>query len=288
MEEVMRRAALIGIVVLFGCRNPWTHEPHEMERMQPSSGKRAASGDGKVYFQLSPPDQTTAADNVVIAIWAEVPGQVPMSYLTDVAAKVSLVTYPEGTPIAWTANFHIASSSRDRDSHSKVIVLPQVPLVPRWYALKVAKLPDTMGLRAMTDSVDTSSTGETMVRFRYGSEPRVVMIDEFYEKEDQEFPYLIEVALSETMATGNAVSAITLNGPIPSVCQPAPTYGTLASTVSFRCRSSAINDLSIAVAPFAAVGGASVQAAGALATIHVDPTKVVVLDNGVKHYGIRL
>lgn len=274
-----RPAAVIAVTLLAACH------ARDLSRPQSPAAYSQRSADAKRFFQLSPPDLTTSAENSEIAVWAEIPGQIPMSYLTDVAARISLVTWPEDKPVAWQASFYVASSSRASNRFSRVIVQPQVALSPRWYALKVAKLPDWMGLRTMTATVDTTTTGDTMVRFRHGSDPHVVAIDQIQRASDQEFPYLIVVDLSEAISTANAVAAIALTESAALACQAAPTYGALSSSVAFRCRSSTLENLGVTVTRFpSADGTASLSATSD--TIQVDSGKIVAFGSGIKRYNV--
>lgn len=287
----MNRTILAAIVVLVGCHRT-EPAPKDLATRTP----RAPIMEGKAYFQLSPPDLTTAADDAMISVFAEFRGPVPVEFLTEVASKLSLVTWPEGTPVAWSASFRIASSSRDRDPFSKVLVQPSQPLSSRWYALKVAPLDGRLALRPMTVSLDSLQPGETMVRFRHGSEPRVVAIDESYQEEDQrypflhEFPYLIEVMFSETVPTTDAVAAIGLGGLGAIACEPAPAHGDITGRVAFRCRSSVMNNLGVAVGalPIRGSAPAAASAKAASTTIQVDPSKVVVVADNIKRYNIEL
>jgi hypothetical protein len=245
--------------------------------------------DGTRYFQLSPPDLTTAADVSALSVWADAPGPVQVDSLQAVAATISLVTWPEGISVPWTAQYHVAPSSSGRDRFSMILVQPRDQLSPRWYALKVAELGSGMAVRKMTYHGDGVSPGGTMVRFRPDSAPRVVAIIESLKREDPNFPpfptgfpYLLEVRLSELVKVEDTV-AITLTGPGQSDCQRADPHGQVTARVPFYCRSSVLAGLGVSAGP-----GLSSASHGALdeALIQVDPNGILALGEQVKRYNV--
>lgn len=221
-----------------------------------------SSWDRLLRFYARPADLTTAAESETISLVANGAVSVETSVLMMVASKVELVTWPENTPVAWTAKLYSPVTGYEQDRFAKVIVQPVVPLQPRWYALKVAPLdqPDRYAVQPSWTNLDAGASEESIARFRYGSEPHVIRIVETYAPSvDANNPFALAMELSEILPFDEAAGAITIAGPGTENCVPIAKYSEIASTVVFRCRSSVIGTVVVTAGPpFVGVVGGGV------------------------------
>jgi hypothetical protein len=261
---------ILASLILFACTS----------RKPPAGARpthRAAEGDGKTYMFVSPPDMSTSAENLQIAVWAEKQGATSHDLLLAVASRVSLVTWPELATVPVAVALEEPADIYATQPYAKVVVTPTASLAYRWYALKVTQLPDPLVLRP--SGAYKLPSGEMVARFRFGAEPQVVQIEELPHASDPSAPYSISVELSEAVPVATATSAITLVGSAVSLCDPIMKYGDVTPSVNWKCSSSVLDGLTVSVGQLSPGQG---RQAGQSSTIIVQSSKVVTRADGVR------
>ncbi len=116
---------------------------------------------------LEPEDGRTATGDARVAVG--VAGAPDPSLLEDLAARVTLVTWPELAEVAASVEPRIGQSTGVR-------VEPSAPLAARWYALRVSSLPPALRFSSL-DGTLTLADGSVVSRFHPAPLPRLWRVD---------------------------------------------------------------------------------------------------------------
>jgi hypothetical protein len=124
---------------------------------------------------VAPGDLTTsfgsAGFELLVNNWGSPVGT---NLLDDIARSMSLVTWPEATPVDATTTFVDTTGRRGEDQYAHVTLAPTFPLSERWYALSVA-LPVDVAWPTYSTLLERQA-GPGIARFRVGSEPLLTTV----------------------------------------------------------------------------------------------------------------
>ena len=170
---------------------------------------------------LSPRDISTAADPSALELWVEgKQGDLGIANLQELAAAVSVVTWPERQTIA--SNVETVDASQAGDGRAHVAVAPVDALESRWYAVVVESLP--VGFQWWNAP---RSRGEQIARFRTDSKPIVSSMTRC----DKGGARYLSVYFSELVASTDA-RTISVEG---VSCEPEVAGATTIDSVQLTC-----------------------------------------------------
>lgn len=128
-------------------------------------GAVSANRLARLYFQ--PIDVTSDVSRTPVQlIFDNFQNIVPADVVQKLAELASLVTYPEQEAVATTAQ---VTEGTEQDPRGYLTLVPVSPLSERWYALRVAKLPE--GIETPVKTFLVQPDGTLVSRFRLGSQP---------------------------------------------------------------------------------------------------------------------
>lgn len=208
---------------------------------------------GPTIVQVEPIDMATSIGTTPIQlIVSNSGGPVGQATLTQIAAAVSLKTYPEmgDVPLA-ISNIVDTTGQPGQDAYAHIYLSPKSPLADRWYGLSVGALPSTVNWPPFPSMLALAG-GANMARFRPGSDPMVAGVRSYAKAGGVSIAYVdfservtgAVNAIQLAYADGAATSCVADDPAAPTPIADTPNAGvtsgkaqaaTSFSTLSFNC-----------------------------------------------------
>jgi hypothetical protein len=180
-----------------------------------------ATDDFTVWFM--PNDNSTMVATSPLGLGIEGPAtEVPTDLVASVAAAVSIVTYPELTPVDTHAEVAQARAQEGAPARATVTLEPTSPLTDRWYAVRLPTMGSNLHMAAFQPH-RRMPDGSVVARFRPGSEPVISGVRICGPRSGS---YRVLVDTSEQIAaTDRLVDSIRLlQGGRPVACRAVPSF----------------------------------------------------------------
>ena len=172
-----------------------------------------------VWFE--PADLTTAFDATSFQVWVNnLTRPVGEQLLTELAASVSLVTWPELARLPILVSSIVDASGRSgEDQFAHIYLNSPSQLADRWYAIAVEALPEDAAWPLFENSLILSD-GARVHRFRVGSEPIVASVRYYGTAKDQDDSHAVQVFFSENVIGDIDLIQLSYSGGEPFTIRP--------------------------------------------------------------------